>query len=489
MKKQTCRRIERLMLVLVSCVIIVVALLNLLHPATAQAEQITLATGTDVKPTDFPTAEPTVEPTPTAAPTPPSTQAPPADAYKITFGMPQGWSSAASVRVILRVQDKRQCGWQKVEIRGAALQGGGEWLDVTQRFIDAQDDKIQVDAVQNGQLLVRVTDPQGMLFMEEATVRCFDRQAPVVSANFDANMLLHVDAQDDLSGVAGIQINALLFTKLESGALNVRMEEALNQYEKLAIRAFDFAGNFSELITLENPYYAKPTEAPTTAPQPTKDTSNVSGGNNENEPTSTPKPTAVPTQDSSASYPTQMPVTATPTPIIQTEYVPLGPGMPYKSSGNMHTLDMLYSAATNKQFITVQARNGATVYLIIDYDKPIDEDAELYETYFLNLVDERDLLALLSNEELPSPTPEVIVITPAPTVMPVVTAAPVDAGALGKNDSTKSLLLLAVVAVLGLGGACVFLLLKQKKAAPQSSPEIYLEDEAEEEDEHSEDTP
>lgn len=484
MKKQNCRRIERLMLVLVSCVIIAVALLNLLHPATAQAEQTALATGTDVQPT----TEPTAEPTPTAVPTQQPTQAPPAEAYKITFGMPQGWSSSASVRVTLRVQDKRQCGWQKVEIRGAALQNG-EWLDVTQRFIDAQDDKIQVDAVQNGQLLVRVTDPQGMLFMEEATVRCFDRQAPTVSASFDANMLLHVDAQDDLSGVAGIQINALLFTKLESGALNVRMEEALNQYEKLAIRAFDFAGNFSELITLENPYYAKPTEAPTTAPQPTKDTSNVSGGNNENKPTATPKPTAVPTQDSSASYPTQMPVTATPTPIIQTEYVTLGPGMPYKSSGNMHTLDMLYSAATNKQFITVQARNGATFYLIIDYDKPIDEDAELYETYFLNLVDERDLLALLSDEELPSPTPEVIVVTPVPTAEPAATAVPADTATNKQSDSTRSLLLLAVIALLGLGGTCVFLLLKQKKASPQPSPEIYLEDEAEEEDEQPEDTP
>ena len=484
MKKQNCRRIERLMLVLVSCVIIAVALLNLLHPATAQAEQITLATGTDVQPTDFPTAEPTVEPTPTPQPT----QAPPADAYKITFGMPQGWSSAASVRVTIRVQDKRQCGWQKVEVRGAALQNG-EWLDVTQRFIDAQDDKIQVDTVQNGQLLVRVTDPQGTLFTEEAAVQCFDRQAPTVSASFDANMLLHVDAQDNLSGVAGIQINALLFTKLESGALNVRMEDALNQYEKLAIRAFDFAGNFSELITLENPYYMKPTEAPTTAPQPTKDASNVSGGNNENKPTATPKPTAVPTQDDRVIYPTQMPVTATPTSIIQTEYVPLGPGMPYKSSGNMHTLDMLYSAATNKQFITVQARNGATFYLIIDYDKPIDEDAELYETYFLNLVDERDLLALLSDEELPSPTPEVIVVTPVPTAEPAATAVPADTATADKSDSTKSLLLLAVVAVLGLGGTCVFLLLKQKKAAPQPSPEIYLEDEAEEDDEQSEDAP
>ena len=69
MKKQNCRRIERLMLVLVSCVIIVVALLNLLHPVTAQAEQTALATKTDVQPTDSPMAKPTTEPTPTAVPT------------------------------------------------------------------------------------------------------------------------------------------------------------------------------------------------------------------------------------------------------------------------------------------------------------------------------------------------------------------------------------------------------------------------------------
>ena len=137
----------------------------------------------------------------------------------------------------------------------------------------------------------------------------------------------------------------------------------------------------------------------------------------------------------------------------------------------------------------MQARNGATFYLIIDYDKPIDEDAELYETYFLNLVDERDLLALLSDEELPSPTPEVIVVTPAPTAVPAATAVPADAATNKQSDSTRSLLLLAVIAVLGLGGTCVFLLLKQKKAAPQPSPEIYLEDEAEEEDEQPEDTP
>lgn len=80
-------------------------------------------------------------------------------------------------------------------------------------------------------------------------------------------------------------------------------------------------------------------------------------------------------------------------------------------------------------------------------------------------------------------------VTPVPTAEPAATAVPADTATNKQSDSTRSLLLLAVIAVLGLGGTCVFLLLKQKKAALQPSPEIYLEDEAEEEDEHSEDTP
>ncbi len=73
------------------------------------------------------------------------------------------------------------------------------------------------------------------------------------------------------------------------------------------------------------------------------------------------------------------------------------PGAPFTTNGDVVTRDLLYDKYTNKQFIVVETRNGETFYLVIDYDKPLDEEGERYETYFLNLVDEADLLALVDD--------------------------------------------------------------------------------------------
>ena len=78
--------------------------------------------------------------------------------------------------------------------------------------------------------------------------------------------------------------------------------------------------------------------------------------------------------------------TTTPEPTIE-------PGEGFTEEGNLVTRDLLYDEHTNKQFITVQTSGGNTFYIVIDYDKPVDEEGEQYETYFLNVVDEADLLA------------------------------------------------------------------------------------------------
>ena len=68
---------------------------------------------------------------------------------------------------------------------------------------------------------------------------------------------------------------------------------------------------------------------------------------------------------------------------------------PFEEEGNVSTRDLLYDKATNKQFITIQTKAGNTFYIVIDYDAPINEEEEQYQTYFLNMGDEDDLLALM----------------------------------------------------------------------------------------------
>lgn len=405
--------------------------------------------------------------------------------YAISFGLPAGWRNTESAMVKVKVTDRQHTGWRKIEARF----DGGDWLDMSERFLQASDHQISLEVTGNVRVSIRVTDPQGGKHMEEAMIQCFDRQAPVVTASVDD--VLRVQAEDDLSGMAGVQVCGLLFTSMDDGALNIQLSDALNRYEKLAIRAFDFAGNFSDVMTLPNPYYiaptsastVAPTEAPTATPKPTRKPSGGGQGGNGSSSNATSAPvSSAPAEAVPTAILTAAPA-ATPAPV--TEYVALGPGMPYLSEGNGHTLDVLYSAHTNKQFITVQSKNGETFYLVIDYDKPIDEAAELYETYFLNLVDERDLMAFLSEDEVPTPTPEVIYVTPEPTKVPVVTAAP---DTTSNSDNTPMMLLtvaLLAVVVVG-GGVFIFMQMKAKGQKKPDFSEYSFEDEEETSQDESE---
>ena len=85
---------------------------------------------------------------------------------------------------------------------------------------------------------------------------------------------------------------------------------------------------------------------------------------------------------------------------------PVEPGEGFSEEGSLVTRDLLYDKNTNKQFISVQTSGGNTFYIVIDYDKPTDEDGEQYETYFFSIVDEADLLAAMESAgvELPACT-------------------------------------------------------------------------------------
>ena len=396
--------------------------------------------------------------------------------YRIILTAPGGWTSGNGAIMKVSITDKDRLGWQKIEYRI----NDGNWVDCENLFADG---RAELTLHENGAFTLRVTDPHGHAFEESADVKCIDLTAPVLTASINGTTL-QVDAKDDLSGVAGVQVNSMLFTTLVNGTLNVELDQNMNQFEKLAVRAFDYAGNFSEPVTLSNPHYEKPadptpaptatpTAAPTATPTPVSNRYNGLGSSliyvqDENEPDPTQEPTAAPTPET----------------IIKTEYITIGPGMPYQADGNSHTLDVLYSAATNKQFITLQTKNGNTFYLVIDYDKPVDEEAEMYETYFLNLVDERDLLALMSDEEkeaVPTPTPEIIYVTPEPTVVPAITPQPTQAPAQPTTDKTTALLALFAIVGIGIVGAVIFLKGRNQPTARRADSELDLDDDDEDE--------
>lgn len=448
--------------------------------------------------TKAPTA-PTEEPTSTSTeqPTQKPTEAP-VDLkalFHVSVRVPSGWRNASSAVVRIKISPAGEQMWHSVRYH----LGNGAWETVPDRDFVLYDGYYYADVEVSGnaQMTIRLFGDEENYFDTSASIRIFDRAMPEVTAGF-RDLVLHVEATDDLSGVAGIQVNSLLFTTLVDGMLDVRMEEPLNAYQQLAIRAYDYAGNFSDPVTLDNPYYAKPTQKPTAKPaakptaKPTKKPSGNSGSGMKA--TATPMATATPLP---APLVTQQPqiVYATPDPLLypypqsvataipETVYVPLGPGQPYKSEGNMQTLDMLYSASTNKQFITVQTRAGETYYLVIDYDKPIDEDNDIYETYFLNLVDDRDLLSVVSEDEIqPTPTPQVVYVTPEPTSVPQ-QAAPIVVEGSGMEGLAPVLLL--VVGIAAVGGA-VFWFLKIKKGRNDRSVPVFDEYDVEDEDESNE---
>ena len=429
-----------------------------------------------------------------------------ANPYRIVLTAPGGWTNNNAAVIKVSITDRGNIGWQRIEYR---MNSGG-WLDCEDLFDQG---KGEITVHDNGSFALRVTDPSGKTYEETATVTTIDLSAPVVTAAI-YDQTLRIDVRDDLSGIGGVQVNSMLFTTVEGNVLEVELDQNMNKFEKLAIRAFDFAGNFSEPVTLENPHYEKPadpTPEPTVTPtaKPTKKPTATAEASEPEETVRPVQPAAtestqhglgssliyitdddIPVVPVVTAAPTAEPTAApTPEPIVQTEYITIGPGMPYLADGNSHTLDVLYSAATNKQFITLQSKSGNTFYLVIDYDKPIDAEAEMYETYFLNLVDERDLLALMSDEEkeeVPTPTPEIIYVTPEPTAVPVPTAAPTEQEKTDKPSQMTAIIALVGIAALAIIGVVVFKKNKNGGSKMMSDNDFDLRDEDADESEQSE---
>ncbi len=170
------------------------------------------------------------------------------------------------------------------------------------------------------------------------------------------------------------------------------------------------------------------------------------------------------------------------------------PGEPLSQGSEFSTRDLLYDKDTHKQFITVEGRDGNIFYIVIDYDAPVNEKEEQYQTYFLNKVDEADLAALIEQGEpaacsctdkchagaVNTSCPlcavnmtECVGKEPEPSA-PVESEQPdADPEPVKKADSNGLLLVVLAVALAG-GGAAYFLKFKKKK--PDTKGDADLDD-------------
>ena len=140
-----------------------------------------------------------------------------------------------------------------------------------------------------------------------------------------------------------------------------------------------------------------------------------------------------------------------------------GEGGALTPDGNMNLIDD-YGSTTKagKQFITLTTKNGNYFYLIIDRD---DKGTET--VHFLNLVDERDLLFLMEEEEVNEylGTEEVTEKEQIKPEEPVVEEVEEPVEEAPKKEFNTSILIIFPLASLAIIGAYIYM--KKKKNQPK----------------------
>lgn len=291
-----------------------------------------------------------------------------------------------------------------------------------------------------------------------------DTTPPTLTATLNGDAL-HIAATDDLSGVEAVLIDGTRVNALSDSAADVLLKDYAGTGKTISVYAVDYAGNRSETIKLDNPYYI----APVTTSSGSSDQS-----------TSQPTIPSVPAPDS----------TAQPDSTESTSSIPAGAFTP-EGTG---TVQDNVSNADDKQFYTITTEAGNVFYLIIDGKRDSNN------VYFLNGVTESDLLALAEKDgnSTTNSIPEIITCTcsvkceagKVNTSCPVckndlngctakaaeVTPEPTEPEKPSSGGSNATMLILAAGALLGVGGVGYYVKIVKPKRETADEDDDFEDD-------------
>lgn len=220
-----------------------------------------------------------------------------------------------------------------------------------------------------------------------------DTTPPTLTAVLDGETV-KIESSDDNSGVEAVYIDKTRVNSLVDGKASVALKDYAGTDKKVSVYAVDYAGNRSDTVKFDNPYYKEsaPTEKPAAPTQPSQSSTPVtrpaqtqpasSGSTGTQSGTSNMGTASGGTSSGSTGNSGGSP-SGTPEPT--TSSVPEGAFTP---EGTGTVQDSATGEDGDKQFYTITTEAGNVFYLIIDGKR--DDN----NVYFLNGVTEADLMAL-----------------------------------------------------------------------------------------------
>lgn len=300
-----------------------------------------------------------------------------------------------------------------------------------------------------------------------------DTTPPTVTAVISGETL-NVTAKDD-SGVAAVYINGNRFSTLADGSASVYLKDYAGTGAKVEVYAVDTAGNRSQTVVLDNPYY----QAPQSTPAPSApSTSSTPALTTPPAATSTPPATSTPAPDSSDDGTTPSDGGA------GTESA-IGTGDNVTTPSGTGTVTEVATDEDGKLFYTIQTPAGNVFYLVIDMARTDGNNV-----YFLNAVTEDDLLALAETDgsttggvsAIPTPEPQ-----PEPTPEPTPDPEPEEEPEKESGGAGMGSIIFIILAAAAVGGAgYYFKILKPRQQAAAQDEEEYEDGEFDDFDDDAE---